>query len=77
MPCWSSGLPTVRFGLGEPADVVGARSLRVGRPTDYLGARFPHRLTTLRFALPPSLGHRAGETSRGYVMCSHVCPFLG
>ena len=45
--------PRVRCGLGEPAVVVGARSLRVGRPTDYLGARFPHRLTTLRLGTPP------------------------
>ena len=29
--------PRVRCGLGEPAVVVGARSLRVGRPTDYRG----------------------------------------
>ena len=44
----TSDCPRVRFGPGEPAVVVGARSPGAGQPTASSGARFPQRLTPPR-----------------------------
>ena len=61
------------FGLGEPAVVVGARSLRVGRPTDYFRCALPSPTHPPAVRHASLIGSQVAEASGGggdYVMCS-------
>ena len=65
-------------GLGGGADYLDAFSPRVGRPADYLGARFPFRPTPLGPAVRHAsfIGLQVAEASGGYVMSSRLGKFL-